>query len=482
VKKNFILYPILIGFFTCLIWVVIEKGKELTPKNKEATHTMQEAIPAQAQTSEVENVAEQLFHNIKAPLGLLLLQIITILLVSKSFGALFTRLGQPSVVGEMTAGIFLGPSILGAMFPEFSGFLFPKSALPNLQFLSQIGLAFFMFIIGMELNIDKLKNKAHHAVVISHASIIFPYFLGVLLSYFLFEQFAPAGVSFTAFALFIGIAVSITAFPVLARILQERGLTKTSLGAIALTCAAFDDVTAWCILATVIAIAKAGSLTGALFTMLLTVAFVLFMVYAVTPLVRKITKRHEPAEGLNKTLVAVSFFVLLLSAFITEAIGIHALFGAFLAGVIMPQQSNLKKLLTEKIEDVSILLLLPLFFAFTGLRTQIGLLGEGQLWAICGLIIFVAVLGKFGGSTMASKLTGLSWKDSLSIGALMNTRGLMELIVLNIGYDLGILSPALFAMFVLMALSTTFMTGPLLDLFEFVFRRKASAVQKAHSV
>jgi Kef-type K+ transport system membrane component KefB len=378
------------------------------------------------------------------------------------------KLKQPAVVGEMVAGILLGPSIMGALAAGFSEFLFPKNSLNNLQFLSQIGLAFFMFIIGMELDIEKLRKKAHNAVVISHASIVFPYFLGVTAAYFLFEKFAPTNVGFTAFALFMGIAISITAFPVLARILHERGLTKSSLGAIVISCAAFDDVSAWCILAVVIAIAKAGGIGSAIFTIALTIVFVMIMLILVRPLLKKICNQFEQSDDLNKNLVVIVFFVMLLSACITEVIGIHALFGAFLAGVIMPQKTSIRNLLMEKIEDVSILMLLPLFFAFTGLRTQIGLLNQGHLWVTCAFIILVAVLGKFGGIAIAAKLTGQTWKDSFSIGALMNTRGLMELIVLNIGYDLGILSPALFAIMVIMALSTTFMTGPMLDIIEYI--------------
>ena len=486
-KRSILLYPILIGFFGFLIYLVIDSGKNLKPKSAQDITTGQIVSSTVEKTKPVvitstESVWQQYLHNIKSPLGLLLLQIITILFVSKLFGIIINKFRQPSVVGEMMAGIFLGPSIMGFISPGFSAFLFPPNSLSNLQFLSQIGLAFFMFIIGMELDIEKLKGKAHNALVISHASIIFPYFLGVLVSYFLYEQFAPANVSFIAFALFMGIAVSITAFPVLARILQERNLTKTSIGAIAIACAAFDDVTAWCILATVIAIVKAGSLVSALFTIMLAVVFVLLMFYAVRPWIKKTSSKYSDNKHLNKTFVAIAFFVLLLSAYITETIGIHALFGAFLAGVIMPQKSNIKVQLMEKIEDVSVLLLLPLFFAFTGLRTQIGLLNEGHLWATCGLIILIAVLGKFGGSAFAAKLTGQSWNDSFSIGALMNTRGLMELIVLNIGYDLGVLSPALFAIMVIMALATTFMTGPLLDLIAYFERIKNADVKEKLNV
>jgi Kef-type K+ transport system membrane component KefB len=329
-----------------------------------------------------------------------------------------------------------------------------------------------MFIIGMDLDLDKLKNKAHNALVISHVSIAFPYFLGVLVSYFIYEEFAPANVSFLGFSLFLGIAVSITAFPVLARILHERGLTRTALGAIVLTCAAADDITAWCILAAVVAIVKAGSILSAMFTIVLALIFVFIMLRLVRPWINKLSSQYDDEEGLNKRVVMIVFFILITSAYISEIIGIHALFGAFLGGVIMPQKIRFKELLAGKIEDVSVLLLLPIFFAFTGLRTQIGLLNEGHLWASCGLIILIAVLGKFGGSSISAKLVGYSWRDSLSIGALMNTRGLMELIVLNIGYDLGILSPAIFTIMVLMALVTTFMTGPLLNLIEFLYRNK----------
>ncbi len=472
-KRSLILYTFLIGIFGCLIWFVIDSGENLKPKN-EQTITSNKIVEKSKPVliSSNESVWKQFSHNTKNPLGLLLLQLITILFVSKIFGLIIAKIGQPSVVGEMIAGIFLGPSIMGFIFPKFSSFLFPNDSLANLQFLSQVGIAFFMFIIGMELDITKLKNKVHNAIVISHASIIFPYFLGVLVSFFLYEQFAPANIGFTAFALFMGIAVSITAFPVLARILQERGLTKTSLGAIAITCAAFDDVTAWCILATVIAIAKAGSIVSALFTIMLTLVFVLVMLYAVRPWIKKVSSNYVDSMNLNKIFVLIVFFVLLLSAYITETIGIHALFGAFLAGVIMPQKLKVKELLMTKIQDVCILLLLPIFFAYIGLRTQVGLLNDGQLWTACGLIIFIAVFGKIGGSAFAAKLMGYNWKDSFSIGVLMNTRGLMELIVLNIGYDLGILSPTLFAIMVLMALTTTLMTGPLLDMIKYFDREK----------
>lgn len=474
-KKSLLLYVIVVGVFTFLIWYFIDQGKDLQSNaDKNLAPSVENNSTFQSNPfdlSSKESVIQQFSHNIQNPLSLLLLQIIVILAVARVFGTLLTWIGQPSVVGEIIAGIFLGPSVVGYFFPEFSAFLFPVDSQKTLQFLSQIGLAFFMFIVGMELDLEKLKNKAHNALVISHASIIVPFFLGILLAAHIYVEFAPAKVSFLAFSLFMGIAMSITAFPVLARIVQERGLTKTPLGAMVITCAAADDVTAWCILAAVIAIVKAGSIVSALFTIGLAAIFVVFMLYAVRPWIRKLSTSIVEKDKISKPVVAIAFFILLMSAYIAELIGIHALFGAFIAGVIMPQNMKFKDLLAGKVEDVSVLLLLPIFFAFTGLRTHVELLNQGHLWGTCMLVILVAVGGKFGGSALSAKLVGQSWKDSLSIGALMNTRGLMELIVLNIGLDLKILSPEIFSIMVLMALATTFMTGPSLSLINFVSKK-----------
>jgi Kef-type K+ transport system membrane component KefB len=400
------------------------------------------------------------------PLSVLLLQIIVILFVARVVGYLFSRIGQQAVIGEITAGIILGPSLLGWLLPGVSGFLFPLASLANLQLLSQIGLVLFMFIIGMELDIKTLKSRASEAVLVSHVSIVFPYFLGVGLAYFLYTSFAPAHIAFVPFALFMGIAMSITAFPVLARILKERNMTKTASGSMAIICAAIGDVTAWCILPFVIAISRAGDVSNAWFAILLTGIYVLFMLLVVKPVLQKLSERYFTNGNIHNAFTALIFLTLLASAYIAELIGIHALFGAFLAGAIMPTNISLRTIFTERIEDVSTFLLMPLFFAFTGLRTQIGLLNDSHLWLICVLIITLAVAGKFIGSSLAAKITGQSWKDSLSIGALMNTRGLMELIVLNIGYDLGILKPEIFTMMVFMALATTFMTAPALNLIQ----------------
>jgi Kef-type K+ transport system membrane component KefB len=401
-----------------------------------------------------------------------MLQIITIIFSARISSFLFKKIGQPAVIGEITAGILLGPSFLGYYFPEFSHFLFPVASLSNLKFLSQIGLILFMFVVGMELDFKVLRTKAHEALVISHASIIIPFTLGVGFAYFIYSKFAPTGINFLSFSLFIGIAMSITAFPVLARIIQERGISKTKLGTIVITCAAIDDITAWCILAAVIAIVKAGSFVSSLYTIALAIVYIIFMLRIVQPFLKQLGDKYSSKEGLTKPIVAIFFLTLLISGFLSEIIGIHALFGAFLAGVVMPTNVTFRNIFIEKIEDVSSVLLLPLFFVFTGLRTQIGLLNDVYLWEVCGVIIFIAILGKFLGSAIAARFVGQSWKDSFTIGALMNTRGLMELVVLNIGFDLGVLNPQIFAMMVIMALFTTFMTGPALDFINWMFRNK----------
>ena len=473
--RNLLFYIITIGGFAALIFGVILSGKPL-----EASKVTSEIKPEIA-ASTWQQFIHAVHHNLSEPLSMLLLQIITIIVVARIFGFFCRKIGQPSVIGEIIAGIFLGPSFIGMYFPEFSHFVFPdpqlfpkNHSMDILKYLSQIGLVLFMFVVGMELELKTLKNKANDAVVISHASIIFPFTLGVVLAYFIYSEFAPKNVNFLSFALFIGISMSITAFPVLARIVQERGLSKTKLGNIVITCAAADDITAWCILAAVIAIVKAGSVLSAIYIIFMAIAYVLFMLKIVQPFLKRLGDKHSNKESLSKPVVAIFFITLISSAFVTEVIGIHALFGAFLAGVIMPANMNFRTIFIEKVEDVSVVLLLPLFFVFTGLRTKIGLLDDWHLWGIALLIIAVAVVGKFLGSALAAKFVGQPWRDSLIIGALMNTRGLMELIVLNIGKDLGVLSDEIFTMLVLMALITTFMTGPMLDLINWLMPEKKS--------
>jgi len=466
--KSSIFYIGIVGGFSFLIYWIISQGRSM-----EIGRDIQKINSGISQWQEFLSA---LIHNLQHPLAILLAQIIVIILFARLFGWLFKKIGQPTVIGEIIAGIILGPSFLGMYFPDFSATLFPKESLGNLQFLSQIGLILFMFVVGMELDLKVLQNKAHDAVVISHASIILPFALGVSLAYFIYGSFAPAGIDFTSFALFIGISMSITAFPVLARIVQERNIQKTKLGTIVITCAAADDITAWCLLAAVIAIVKAGNFLSSLYVIALAIAYVLVMIKFVRPFLKRIGEMHDSRENLSKPVVAIFFLTLIISSYLTEVIGIHALFGAFMAGAIMPENAKFRNVFIEKVEDVALVLLLPLFFVFTGLRTQIGLLNEPYLWQITGWIILVAVVGKFVGSAIAAKFMGQNWKDSLTIGALMNTRGLMELIVLNIGFDLGVLNAEMFAMLVLMALITTFMTGPAIDLFNKLFKSTDSLI------
>ncbi|MHA7825685.1 cation:proton antiporter [Chryseobacterium arthrosphaerae] len=462
--RNLIFYITTIAVFSGLMYFFIMEGQTLEIKENIVSKT--------SIGSTWDNFLESFKTNLHHPLALLLAQIVTIILTARLFGWICMKIKQPSVIGEMIAGIVLGPSLVGMYFPEFSAFLFPKESLGNLQFLSQIGLILFMYIVGMELDLSVLRKKAHDAVVISHASIIIPFALGIGLSYFIYQEFAPSGIQFTSFALFIAISMSITAFPVLARIVQERNLQKTKLGTIVITCAAADDITAWCILAAVIAIVKAGSFTSSIYVIIMAIAYVFLMIKIVRPFLKRVGDLQAGKNTISKPMVAIFFLTLILSSYVTEVIGIHALFGAFMAGAIMPENTKFRTLFIDKVEDVALVLLLPLFFVFTGLRTQIGLLNDAHLWITAGFIILTAVLGKFAGSALTARFVGINWKESLTIGALMNTRGLMELIVLNIGYDLGVLSPEIFAMLVIMALFTTFMTGPALDFINFIFKSK----------
>ncbi|MBA3900171.1 MAG: cation:proton antiporter, partial [Bacteroidetes bacterium] len=463
--KNLLFYLITIGGFSFLMYWIVRQGKIL--------ETGKEQIPIHPKTvSPWQQFVDTFQHNLAHPLAILLLQIIAIIIVARIFGYLFRKIGQPSVIGEIVAGIALGPSLLGWILPEFSAVLFPVESLENLRILSQFGLILFMFVVGMELDLKVLKTKAHDAVVISHASIIFPFALGLGLAYYIYADYAPQTSDFLSFGLFMGIAMSITAFPVLARIVQERGISKTRLGALVITCAAADDITAWCILAAVIAIVKAGDFASSLYIVALAIIYVIFMLALVQPFLKRMGSIYSSRETLSKPIVAIFFLVLVFSAYLSEVIGIHALFGAFLAGVIMPENIRFRNIFIEKVEDISLVLLLPIFFVLTGLRTEIGLLNQVELWKICGYIILVAITGKLLGSAVAARFTGQSWRDSLIIGTLMNTRGLMELVVLNIGYELGVLSPEVFAMMVIMALFTTFMTGPALNLIEKIFPEK----------
>ena len=463
-KKNYLIYAVMLLLFGALIYMAIEEGDRFS-HHAVASSTVAEDTPF---TMFCQFVTDNLHH----PLSILLIQIIAVLLMVRLFGFLFKHIGQPGVIGEIVAGIVLGPSVLGYFFPDVFQALFPPESLTNLELLSQVGLVLFMFVIGMELDFSVLKNKINETLVISHAGILVPFFLGIVASYWIYEEYAAAQTAFLPFALFIGISMSITAFPVLARIIQERNMTKTSLGTLTIASAANDDVTAWCLLAVVIAIAKAGTFASALYAIGLTALYIIIMFMVVRPFLKKVGEVYANQEVINKTFVALILLILIISSTLTEIIGIHALFGAFMAGGVMPPSIGFRKGMMEKVEDIVLVFFLPLFFAFTGLRTEIGLINSPALWGVCLLLITVAVAGKLGGCAVAARLVGESWKDSFTIGTLMNTRGLMELVALNIGYEMGVLPPSIFVILVIMALVTTFMTTPLLHLVERIFARR----------
>ena len=394
-----------------------------------------------------------------APLAPVLSALIVVVAAARGLGIAFRRLGQPPVIGEVVAGIVLGPSLLGWLWPEGAAALVPPEAAPALRVLAEIGVVLFMFLVGLELDLGLLARRTRATVAVSHASIVVPFLLGATLALWLYPLVGTGDVPFVVFALFLGVAMSVTAFPVLARILRDLGMQRTELGAIALGCAAVDDVTAWILLALVVGVAQA-SLGDAARTLVLTAAYVLVLITLVRPLVARLVRGLDRQEGMPESMVAGACVALLASAFVTEAIGIHAVFGAFALGALVPHDARLAADLERRLGDPVRILLLPAYFAYTGLRTQIGLLAGPTEWALAAAIIAVASLGKFGGSYVAARLTGLAPRPAASLGVLMNTRGLMELVVLNIGLDLGVISPTLFAIMVVMALVTTLATTP----------------------
>jgi len=469
-KRTVQLYFLVVAVMGLGIFFILQAGNQLpSPVVPPSTESIAQITPHFAgagDSSYSASVESSLQENANDPLSRLFLQLFVVIAVCYVVGWIFTRCGQPAVVGEMMAGVILGPSVFGFLAPHAFQFVFATSSLGALRLFSQIGVCLFMFAVGMEMDVAELRHKAHTAVAVSHFSIVVTYFLGVLLALFLYGHLAQPGASFTGFALFMGISMSITAFPVLVRILRDRGIFKTPIGSTATACAAVGDVTAWGVFAFVVAIARATSIGGAAFSLGLVLLFVALMLFVIKPnlprwLGQPALERPDP----SKAVMAVVIGVVLVSALITQLIGIRALFGAFLAGIIMPTAGGFRDKLVVRVENLSSVLLLPVFFAFTGLRTQIGLLNSAQDWLICLGIIGVATAGKLGGSALAARLTGMKWPESLQLGALMNTRGLMELIALNIGYDMGILSQRIFTMLVIMALVTTIMTGPLFTFF-----------------
>ncbi|HEX8951061.1 MAG TPA: cation:proton antiporter, partial [Polyangia bacterium] len=439
-------YAIMLGAAAVAYWLIRLRGVGLMPPEPAAGQPLFGPAGGAAHVDALMHV---------------LLALVVVIVVARGVGSLFAYFAQPPVVGEILAGILLGPSVLGRFAPMAQSFLLPKEVAPFLGVLSNVGVILYMFLVGVELDPTLLRKRGHATVAISHASIVTPFLLGALLALYVYPTLATRDVPFTVFSLFMGVSMSVTAFPVLARILTDRRMHKSRMGVIALTCAAIDDVTAWCLLAFVVSVAQARA-SGAFVTVASAVGYIALMVLVARPAMVRLSRLYGIKGRLTQGVMAIVFVALLLSALATDAIGIHAVFGAFALGAVIPHDSGLARELTDRLEDLVVVLLLPAFFAFTGLRTQIGLVTTGDQWIICGLIILVASAGKFGGSFVAARLTGLGWRDSSALGVLMNTRGLMELIVLNIGLELRVLSPTLFAMLVLMAIVTTFMTTPIL--------------------
>jgi Kef-type K+ transport system membrane component KefB len=448
-QNHFVAYAVLVIVPLAAFVLVLVSGGALPPSVGMAASSANDILATQS--------------NLRLPV--FLAQIAVIIAVARVFGMVLRKLGQPQVVGEMVAGLALGPSLLGIVCPPAYDWLFPVGTVRFLNALSQIGLVLFMFLVGLELDLKQVRARGWQILVMSHAGMAMPMLGGGVLAIFLYHNYAPADTTFAQFTLFFACAMSVTAFPVLARILAERNLLATTLGATALACASLADVTAWGLLAVALALERgAGNVPAILWhTLLGTVVFLSLMFFVIRPALAFLWRRSVARDG---TLVhgelTVILLVVLVSALATEWISLHAIFGAFVAGVIMPRDGRLQSALRARLEAVLIVLLLPLFFAFTGLRTNVGLLVTARDWGFALLILLVAVAGKLGGSAVAARASHIGWREAGALGVLMNSRGLMELVLLTIGLQDGVLTPALFTMMVLMAVVTTMMTTPIL--------------------
>jgi Kef-type K+ transport system membrane component KefB len=394
----------------------------------------------------------------------ILLALVILIGCSRVAGWAISRIGQPRVHGEVLAGILLGPSLLGLVWPQAVDYLFPPDVVEALRVLAQVGLVLFMFLIGLELDLTQLRGHRHKAVVISQASIVAPIVLGGLLALWLYPRLGE-NADRLGFTLFVGAAMAITAFPVLARVLQETGLYRTRIGVLTITCAAVDDVTARCVLAVVVAIVQSTGLAETGLTLALSLAFLLGMLVVVRPLLAR----------LPRLPLWLTICLAMGSAWVTEMIGIHAIFGAFMVGAAMPRTPGAQVKVRRRLEPAVLTFLLPTFFVVVGLATRIDLLDDPYLWGLALLFIATAILGKWGGSMIAARLVGETWRDAASIGILMNTRGLTELVILTVGLELGVIDTTLFTIGVLMALVTTLMATPLLALISPDYHRGMTA-------
>ena len=462
----YVFYIVILLASVAALWGTLQLGEALTPTALRPTEEVATL------SSAFGDFSTSVRHHVHSTIGVLLLQILIILLAARLMGWVFRKMRQPAVIGEIVAGILLGPSLFGHVSPELFGALFPTESLPNIQLLSNFGLILFMFAIGMELRLGDIRRQLKSSLIISHAGIFIPFALSLPLSYAIYTEYASSLTNFTPFALFIGISMSITAFPVLARIIQENHLQRTHLGKLSLSTAAAGDITAWLMLAAIIAISQSGSILSTGYNLLFLIAYLLVMFGIIRPLFRVAGKVYNNTEVISHGMVGVIFILLLLSSYITELLSMHALFGAFMLGLVMPEDLSFRKILTDKIEDVSLMLFLPLFFVSSGLQTELGLIDSPATWALLGLFTLVAVIGKVGGTYVSARFSGESPKSSIYLGAFMNTRGLMELVVLGIGYEMKILPPTIYAVLVLMTVITTVMTMPMVHLINVFIRMK----------
>ncbi|MBS3915692.1 MAG: cation:proton antiporter [Bacteroidetes bacterium] len=462
--RNLLLYLVIIGIAIGIVIALDKSGADLVSTGHDQTEVNYVDKPIKDASTLADRDWDKYFHDANKPFILVLLQLVVIITVSKLFGFLARLVGQQRVIGEVIAGLVLGPSLLGLIWPEYYNFLFPAYSHTSLYVLSQLGLILFMFVVGMEVDISVFNKKGNQAVFISHTTIAFCVILGFVLSLILFPSNSPPDANFTEFALFISVSLSITAFPVLARILQERNLMKTPLGSLMMAIAAVDDVTAWFLLAALVGVVSASSISAALITGALMGLYLLLMFFVVKPVLKRYIGTNKKLFGINLSQTGVAFMLLLCSSFLARFIGIHALFGAFIAGIVMPDIKEMRESVSEKVRDVGSRLLLPVFFTLAGLRAHVEFLNDPKLIWLGIIVLCFAIFGKLLGGFVFSKISGQGMGDSLRIGALMNTRGLMEIIVLNIGLDLKIIGAELYTIFLLMALITTFLSTPLLNL------------------
>lgn len=456
--RSIIFYGVLLLLFVGAIWGTIHWSSTVLGLSTNSSET------SSSWTNAFEVFKESVAHHLDSPIGLLLLQILIILIVARLLGSLFRKIKQPAVIGEIVAGILLGPSLFGRLAPDLFARVFPSESLGNIEILSSFGLVLFMFVVGMELRLSDIRERLRSSIVISHAGIIIPFALSLPLSLYIYPDYVEGYTDFLPFALFVGIAMSITAFPVLARIIQENNLMRTPLGKLSLSTAAAGDITAWLMLAAIIAISQSGSLLSTIFNLLFLLVYLWIIFGIIRPLFSIAGKVYNTTEVISHTLVGVIFVLLLSSSFITELLSMHALFGAFMLGLVMPEDLSFRKIITDKVEDVALMLFLPLFFVSSGLQTQLGLVNGVDAWLLLAIFVLIAILGKVGGSYVAARICGERPKDSLYLGVFMNTRGLMELVVLAIGYQMHILPPKIYAVLVLMTVLTTVMTMPMIHL------------------